>query len=73
MGAPWADYFRMRIPESKCHLDPGSKLIHAKYECKKNCSVDLKKKGNNGRSKKKKHGRPMGSAPMKKKSKTWAF
>ena len=54
MGAPWADYFRMRIPESKCHLDPGSKLIHAKYECKKNCSVDLKKKGNNGRSKKKK-------------------
>ena len=53
MGAPWAYYFRMRIPGSKFQLDPGSKLIFAKYACRKKLLCQLKKKKLvNGRSKK---------------------
>ena len=36
MGAPWARYFRMKIPESKYRLDPGLRLLHTKNVCKKN-------------------------------------
>ena len=41
MRATLAHYFRMKIPESKFHLDPGSKLIHAKMSVKK-CSAEFK-------------------------------
>ena len=70
MGAPWAHYFRMKIPESKFPLDPGSKLRHTKNVCKIFLLSRFKKENEKkNRSLKKKHGRPMGSAPMKKKKK----
>ena len=43
MGAPWARYFRMKIPESKYRLDPGLRLLHTKNVCKNFLLSRLKK------------------------------